>query len=182
MTAQSVARRYAAALMAASQAPLDDGLDRRLAELAQTLTSSEGRLLFFNPTISASAKRALVQKLVGESDILYRFLAVVIEHGREQLIEEVARAFHHLVLTQAGYTEAVVETARVLDTNEQELARMALDRFLGKKSWPTFQVEPALIGGIRVRFGDRMIDGTVAGDLSRLRNLLSQANQSEVSP
>jgi len=181
MMAQGIARRYARALMALAQDHASEW-DEWLTDLADVLSSVEGRKLFFNPTISAASKQDLVRTLLADRDeVLYRFLSVVIQHGRERLVSEMAQAFHQMLLAREGYTEAVIETARELDAEERESAKAALDRFLGKKSWPSFRVAPDLIGGARVRFGDRMVDASVAGDLGKLRNLLTRANQSEVS-
>jgi F-type H+-transporting ATPase subunit delta len=182
MTGQGIARRYAKALLGVAEGQ-EGAWDDRLTVVASALTSDLGRRLFLNPTIAAGAKAALAKSLIGEDQPeLEHFLGVVIEHRRERLIQEIAEAFHQLVLARAGYTEAVIETARALEENEKQATKTALDRFLGKKSWPIFRVAPGLVGGARIRFGDRMIDGSVVGDLERLRNLLTRANQSEVSP
>ena len=180
MTAQAISRRYAKALMAVADGR-ETELDQTLSLAAGALGSSPGRRLFFNPTLSADAKQALVKTIFGDDEVLAKFFGVVIEHGRERLIEEIAQEFHQLVLAHNGYTEAIVETARELDGVEQQAAKAALDQFLGKPCSPVFRVSPALIGGARVRFGDRMIDATVAGELGSLRNRLMRVNQSEVS-
>ncbi len=179
--AQGISGRYARALMALAPGQ-EASWDERLTMVAAALSSPLGRQLFYNPTLSMVSKQKLVGALLGEEHpMLQNFLAVVIQHGRERLVEEIAQMFHQLVLVHEGYTEAVVETARELNSEERESAKAALDRFFDKPAWPSFRVTPGLIGGARVRFGDRMVDGSVAGDLDRLRSALMRANQSEVS-
>ena len=178
---EGLARRYARALLAVS-GPQAAAYDEQLTQLANVLVEPAGRRFFFNPTVAADAKRHFAHAIWGESfPRLENFLAVVIEHGRETLIQEIASAYHRLVLEEQGFTEAVVETARELGENERQATREALDKFLGRATWPSFRVEPTLLGGVRVRYGDQMIDGSISGKLRRIKGRLMQANQSEVA-
>lgn len=181
MTSQAVSRRYARALMAVAAKALNE-IDERLSQIVEALTSEPGKRLFLNPTLSQRDKRDLVSAILDPDEgVVHNFLAVVIQHGRETELREISRQFHLLVLKAQGYTEATVETAQALTREQQESATAALDRFFGGRSWPNFQVVPALIGGVRVRFDDRMIDASVSGELGMIRKLLIRANQSEVT-
>ncbi len=176
-----LARRYARALFAIS-GPRAAAYDEQLRRLADALSESAGRRFFFNPTVAAESKRKFVHAIWGQSfPALEKFLSVVIEHGRETLVQQMASAYHSLVLAEQGLAEAVVETARELGDSERQATREALDKFLGEPTWPSFRVEPGLLGGVRVRYGDRMIDASVTGKLQRLKGRLLRAAQSEVT-
>ncbi|MBX5467557.1 MAG: ATP synthase F1 subunit delta [Firmicutes bacterium] len=175
MKDEAVARRYAAALLevVGSEA---EAVDAALSRLARDLSATEASRIWLHPALGAEAKRGLVRALATEEDppVVTRFLDVVIAHRREAEVATIAESFHQAVLERAGLTEAVIASGRPLAPEEQARATEALSRFLGRRLWPRFEVDPSLIGGVRVTFGDRMIDWSVQGALDRLRaNLLA---------
>lgn len=182
MNDAGLARRYARALYQAAGAERAKALDPDLSGLVARLTEPPGDRLYLNPTLPAGVKRRLVLELTEKEDPLLRdFFAVVIEHRREGLLEEIGRAFHEQVLSASGLTETVVESARELSDEERATTERALRAFLGRGVAARYRVDQALIGGVRVRYGDRMIDASVLGNLRRMRTLLTRTNPSEVT-
>lgn len=173
MRDEALARRYATALLEVVGEAESQPVDEALARVAHQLLETEAARIWLNPVLGHEAKRALIAALVEEEPpVLARFLEVIIAHRREAEIATIAESFHRAVLEQKGLTEAVITSGRPLPQEEKVRAQEALSRYLGKRLAPRFEVDPALIGGVRVTWGDRMLDWSVAGALERLKSRL----------
>jgi F-type H+-transporting ATPase subunit delta len=84
----------------------------------------------------------------------------------------VAREFRRLYNRREGIFEATATSAAKLDDEEVNALRSRLEQMTGGKVELTFNVDPLLLGGVQVRLGDLLIDGSVRGRLERLRTKL----------
>jgi F-type H+-transporting ATPase subunit delta len=100
------------------------------------------------------------------------FLNVVIQHDRMSLIGEIAAAFRTLLDERTGVAVAEITTARPLDDTEKQELAAALKARTGKQVRMNFALDPALIGGVTARIGSTIYDGSVRGQLARLRDEL----------
>ncbi len=134
----------------------------------------EFRAMFTSPRIEAGAKRAAVLKAF-EGKVcreVLGLLAVLVEKRREALFDNIVDQFERLRDLREGRVHAYVESARPLDQAEVERLKQTLEEAGGKKVRVHETVEPALLAGIRVRVGDRVVDGTLRSRLHQLRNHL----------
>jgi F-type H+-transporting ATPase subunit delta len=170
-----VTARYAEALfeLARERGALDavqhdvELLDRELADKAlATALFDAGRPL--------AQKRARLAQLEPRlSPWTVRFLHLLLEKRRLEVLRHLPAAFHQRALAARGAVEGVVSSARELDAAEvAEIAR-ALGGLLGKQVLLASRLEPELLAGVRVRVGNHMLDGSAAGRLAGLRQQLS---------
>jgi F-type H+-transporting ATPase subunit delta len=108
-------------------------------------------------------------RLSDEGQNLVRLLA---ENGRLAVLPEIAELFEVRKAESQGTLEVLVTTAYPLDRAQQESLETALKRKLGREVRITSRQDPELIGGIHVRAGDMVIDGSIAGQLGKLANEL----------
>jgi F-type H+-transporting ATPase subunit delta len=97
---------------------------------------------------------------------LLRILAV---KQRLYLLPPILREFEELERTARGMAEAHIVVARPVDEQEEKGIADQLTQSIGKTVEVRIEVDPAILGGIVVRIGDRLIDASVAGNLQRLR-------------
>ncbi len=134
----------------------------------------EFRAMFTSPRIEAGAKRAAVLhafegKVCRE---VLGLLAVLVEKRRETLFDNIVDQFERLRDLREGRVHAYVESASPLDQAEVEQLKLALEEATGKQVRVHETVERGLLAGIRVRVGDRVVDGTLRSRLHQLRNHL----------
>jgi len=176
----TVSLRYARALVdaltgqrvAASAAALEQ-IPAQLDEFEALLRENhELRILFSSPAVSTVKKRSVLAELGSRlklEQLTRNFLNVVIQHDRMNLIGEITAAFRTLLDERTGMAVAEVTTARPLDdAAKQELAE-ALSARTGRQVRMKFALDPALIGGVTARVGSTIYDGSVRGQLERLR-------------
>lgn len=106
---------------------------------------------------------------------LRNMLKLMLQEGDLDLVNEVSRSLERLGSGKAVPTRADVVSAVELSDKEQESIRTSLSEQYGGDLVFTFRVNPALLGGLRVRVGDRLIDTSVATRLAALRDSLSAA-------
>ncbi len=180
----AVSSRYARALVdivtgpAATEAGKDPKLvAMRLAEFHTLLAeSSELRILFSTPAVAAAKKKAILAELALrlELDVLTKnFLNVLIDNDRMILLGEIAEAFDSLLDERLGVVLAEITTARTLEEAEQQQLAGALHAKTGKQVRMNFSLDPNLIGGIVARIGSTIYDGSVRGQLERIRGKLT---------
>ncbi len=169
-----VARRYARALfeVALKQNRLQPTADD-LAGLRTLLEeSAELRAFFYSPLIPRDRKtqrlREALQAQVQPHTL--RLLELLVEKRREKFFEAVCEEFQKLQEAHQGIARATIESAAPLTEAEQDALVQKLQQSTGKQIIPTFEVNPQLIGGVRVQIGDYQIDGTLRGALDRLRD------------
>ena len=104
------------------------------------------------------------------------FLKLLIRKRREDLLEECAREFRILLAAQANTADAEVSTAVPLTPEQETRLTESLQTLTGKTIKLTTQIDPTLVGGVVVRIGDTVMDGSVRGKLERLERQLSGAN------
>ncbi len=130
------------------------------------------RILFSTPALTAAKKKAVLAELAPRlaiEPLTRNFLNVVIDHDRMPLVGEIVEAFQSLLDERLGVAVAEIATARPLgETEKQELAG-ALRARTGKQVRMNFSLDPGLIGGIVARIGSTIYDGSVRGQLERLR-------------
>jgi F-type H+-transporting ATPase subunit delta len=170
------ARPYAEALFAAAQG------EGRAAEVAAELEAvvelleREPDLQSFlsHPGVTAAAKRQVLREVFAPrvSRLALNFLQLVVDKRRFGQLGEMVREYRARVEAALGLGEARVQSARALDPSELEAVARAVSRWSGRQVRVTQEVRPELIGGLRVIFGDRILDASVAGHLARLRDVL----------
>lgn len=173
MSQTAVARRYAQALFSAK------GGD------ASAVRSAYGELLdiyraepalreaMVSPRIAAAEKERVLSRLMPDAPpVLQSFLRLVFERRREAEIEAIYEEYCLIADARSGEAEAVIETAVPLAEGDIERMHRALERRFGQKLRVSHAINEALLGGVRVRVGDRLLDDTVAARVRRVRRML----------
>lgn len=181
MTSRAAAQRYARALFDVSLKEGDpQRVERELSAFAAAAAAHEtlGRVLA-HPAIPASRKRAIVEGLLAASGplspALARTLLLLAERDRLSLLPDVAEAFTERLLQHQQVLRAEVATAVPLPPDKQAALETGLAAATGRKVVVTTRVDPALIGGAVARIGSTVYDGSVARQLERLKERLTQA-------
>jgi F-type H+-transporting ATPase subunit delta len=176
--ATTLARPYAEAIFDQAEQTKQLGLwSNMLDSLAMLLADEALQAVLTNPSVLSSQKAELILSIVGdnlsqEGKNLVRLLA---ENTRLALIPEILSLFKQYQATAQGTLEVDVETAYALEAEQQTQLATALQARLGRKVILQSRIETSLIGGFRIRAGDLVIDGSVAGQLDQLSQSLGAA-------
>jgi F-type H+-transporting ATPase subunit delta len=170
-----VARTYAQALFdAAKDKGRLDAVREELLDFATALRDvPELDALLRNPQLDPGTKAEALDELLGGADELVRnFLRVIAEKGRSQQIEEIIREFEALYAAEQEVLHVELTTAHELsDTDARDIVAQ-IEKASGRTVQATRSVDPNLIGGIVLKAGSRLADGSVRGRLNRLRHEL----------
>ncbi|MHC4990657.1 MAG: ATP synthase F1 subunit delta [Planctomycetota bacterium] len=136
--------------------------DRRLGEFIRS------------PIIERGARQAVINRMFSDrmTDLTLRFLLVLNDKGRLGHIEAITAGYDQLLQEQFGRIEVDVFTPEPLDSERQEKLRARIERALGKEPVLYPYTDADMIGGIKLRIGDQLIDASVATRLRRLRDHL----------
>ena len=102
-----------------------------------------------------------------------KLLTLLAERDRLSLLSDVAAVFHERMLDEQNVLQAEVTTAVPLGADEQQALQARLSAATSKQVTITPHVDPALIGGIVARIGSTVYDGSLANQLARLRERLT---------
>ena len=164
--------------MADEQGTLDRW-ERDLSALAGAFAEPAVANYFESPQVPTSQKRETANQLLGaEAQPLARNLVgLLIERGRIRYLPQIYQAFHDRMLDRQGIAVGEVTTAVPLGPEELALVRQRLGAVVGKDIEIRASVDPTIIGGIVARVGDQLIDGSVIGQLRKLRERLVSAER-----
>ena len=140
--------------------------------------SSELRMVWESPAVPAEQKRAVLDSIAGQSAMLRpirNFFAVLIDHDRIPMIAQIARQFETELNTQLGFVEAGVTSSRQLSADEKQGLESQVERMTGKKVRAKYDTNPELLGGAVVRVGSTIYDGSVRGQLQKLKEQLANS-------
>jgi F-type H+-transporting ATPase subunit delta len=101
---------------------------------------------------------------------------VVVDKRRHRILPEIAQEYRALLDEQLGLLNVDVTLAHEPDERAEEEITAELTRILGRKVVPHIRVEPAILGGIVVRYADRLLDGSLRRKLMRLRTRMLETN------
>src|SRR5207249_3063567 len=97
------------------------------------------------------------------------FLFVVIDHRRVQQLKSIVEAFENLADERTGFVRADVTSAHDMSKAQRAALEVLLSCLAGKKARMQFSTDPALVGGVVAKVGSTVYDGSVRGQLERLR-------------
>ena len=151
-------------------------IDSQLEDFSKTLSSSASlREVLYNPSFPMERRLAVLDQISARiplSKEVRNFIAVLMRNGRLHGFDEVLGKYRSEIDKRSGIAEALITTARPLDKQEQgDLERQA-EKLAGKKVHASFSEDKDLIGGVVLRIGSTVYDGSVRGRLQRLKDQL----------
>jgi len=175
--ATAAAKRYARAVFesATGEGRVEEW-SAQLAALRQVFVNPEMIELLRNPTIPIEQRMELVTSLDvldAEASNLARLL---IEAGHVDEMGGIADEFEHLADEAAGRVRATVTTAVELEPEDRDRVAGELSKRLGKEVSMEVVVDPRILGGLKLQYGDRLVDASVATRLQQLRRRLADAS------
>lgn len=148
-------------------------------QMADVVSNSrELRNVLQNPAVSREQKLKLLDSIIqhiGASKMLRNFLAVLIDHRRIGNIGDVLEQFKQELDRRMGIAEAKVSSVRELSSAEKKSLEQQLAAITGKTVRATYSQDASLLGGVLVRVGSTIYDGSVQGRLQRMRQELATA-------
>jgi F-type H+-transporting ATPase subunit delta len=175
MRETSIARNYAEALLAlASKAKATSEWGGLISALGDAVAQDVKLKHFLEaPQISAAEKISVIGKaLAAQPKTFVRFVQKLVTNRRQMLIGEVAVEYHNLLDAAEGRVHARVTVAREYDAAQREQLAAALTKALKKTVVPHVAVDARILGGVVVRVGDTVMDGSVKRRLGKLRDTL----------
>ena len=172
---ETAARRYAeAAFEIAERDGSVDAWRSDLATAAELLGDERIARHLSNPAVPLEQREKLVGDVLAKrvSPQVRNLVSLQLRRGRTHEIRRVADEFRRLDNKRQGITVATATAAAALTPDEVRTLTTRLEQFTGGRVELEVQVDPSLLGGLVVRVGDRLIDGSVRGRLERLRNQL----------
>lgn len=171
-----VARRYAQALYTqAQEAGAVEQVDADVEAIRQSLEDSRELVLFFqSPVIARGKKESVIEALFGDrvQPTTMQFLRLLVDKKREDIFLSIVDAYRTLRDEQQNITEATVRTAQPLDSDEERQLREALEAMTGSRVRLKVRHDDSLMGGVIIRVGDTVYDGSVRHQLETLREKL----------
>ena len=175
-----VAGRYAAALFGVARRDgILDAVEQDLTLISRFLADVPYlRAVLMQPLVSVSRKNIVVDEAFGDrvTASSLNFLKLLIRKRREDLISECIREFRALLAEHTNTVDAEAWSAIPMTLEQQERLVVSLHTLTGKKVRLTAEVDHTLVGGVVVRIGDTVMDGSVRGKLERLERQLLGAN------
>ena len=170
----TIARPYAEALYKASAADLG-ATAAWLDELAAIAADAQLQQLADNPKISDQQVFDVIAAVAKTTlnDVAKNFLHTVIDNGRLSALPEVAHQFRALKNAQGGSSDAIVGSAFPIDAAALAEVSATLEKRFGRKLNVSVQLQPELIGGIRVVVGDEVLDTSVKARLEQMKVALT---------
>ena len=175
--ATAAAKRYARAVfeLATAEGRVEEW-EVQLGAVRQVLSNSEMLDVLSNPTIPIERRMELVTSLKVLDDEASNLARLLVESGRVDEIGGVADEFERLANEAAGRVRAVVTTAVELEAGDRDRVSRELSERLGKAVSLDVVVDPRILGGLKLQYGDRLIDASVATRLQQLRRQLADAS------
>lgn len=173
MADSQAAKRYAQAAFAIAR---EDGTVTQwradLADIATVFVHSEAAPVFADTSIPVETRIAMVDRVLDVSPKALNLARLLVAKGRTGEAAEVERAFNRMADEFEGIIDAHVTTAVELDPDQLAKIEQKLSTSLNATVRTTTHVDPAILGGMIVRVGDRVFDGSVRTRLKRLRQEL----------
>ena len=170
----TIARNYAQALLALARKADDLAAWGRMIDDVASAIERDDRLRRFleAPQISADQKNAVLSKAFEDRAprLFLRYLQRLVKNRRQMLIPEIATEYRDLVDEVEGRVHAQVTLAKPVDEEQRAVIARYLTDTLGRPVVPQVRINPNILGGIVVRIGDRVMDGSVRRRLGILRN------------
>ncbi|MGH9498038.1 MAG: ATP synthase F1 subunit delta [Terriglobales bacterium] len=145
--------------------------------LVQLVASSlELREVWEAPSIPAEQKRALLDAIVaraGFSRPLRNFVAVLMDHRRIKFLDPIVKEFEHELNRRMGFVEAQIISARELAPPERSALEGQVAKLTGHKVRARYARDGSILGGAIVKVGSMIYDGSVKGQLERIREAIS---------
>jgi len=175
--AESAARRYADAIFELAQSEQRlDGWEEDLNLLDQVFRSPRVSEQLGNPSIPAAKKDGFIDEYLRPASQETRNLArVLVSRGRSDLTGQILAAYRDRLDVVRGIVHAQVTTAVSLSDGERAAVGERLRQMTGHQVTLETNVDPAIIGGIVVRIGDKLIDGSTRSRLLQLKQRLAGA-------
>jgi F-type H+-transporting ATPase subunit delta len=145
--------------------------------LAQLVSSSQQlREVWDAPSIPAEQKRALLDAIVAREDIsrpVRNFMAVLMDHRRLKFLEPIVKEFGEELNRRLGFTEADIISIRELSESERSGIEAQVEKLTGHKVRARYAQDTSILGGAIVKVGSTIYDGSVRGQLERIREAIS---------
>ena len=174
MRSTTLARRYAGALFDEARR-LDeiDTVESDLGLMSHTLqTIPDLRQAITHPLIPSSRKKEIITRIFESSAqlVTLQFLCLLIDKRREEILEDVEIEFVQLANDFRNIQPVMVTSAIPLTAEEQSALAAKLNQFTGKQVELLMRQDESIIGGMTIKIGDTVIDGSVRGYLADLEN------------
>jgi F-type H+-transporting ATPase subunit delta len=157
------------------------------ARLLQQLRATEAllaesdalRRVMENPSIPGDRKRAVLDAIaprLGMARQVRNFIAVLIDHRRLPLLSDILKQVEQELNDRMGIADAEVISARELGDAEKKLLEAEVAKLTGKQVRARYQHDSSLLGGAVVKIGSTIYDGSVKGQLEKIREQLVETS------
>ena len=175
MIRDPAAKRYA---QAAFELARDRGelevWERDLTALGQTMAAQGAMAFVASRQVPAAAKEDLLRRVLGEpAPLVWNLIRLLGGKGRLALLPQIVEHFQALLDEHRGIAHAEVVTAVEMNDDEQQALARRLSELTGKQVLIETHEDPALLGGLVARIGDRLIDGSTRTKLIALKRRLA---------
>ena len=177
MADNKVGKRYAQALFnTALKYDVVKSVEGDLAAINGLLENDpQFRDFMISPHVGREEKLQIAEKLFSDrvTALTMQVLRIMLEKRREEAIPSTYDEFVRLRREHGGVIFAVVTSAEALEPDQRAALEQKLTTASGRAVEAEYQIDPHLIGGVKVAFGDHVMDGTIKGTLRRLREKLT---------
>jgi F-type H+-transporting ATPase subunit delta len=170
--ATAAARRYAKAVfeLAQGEGKVEEW-GRNLAQLREVMSDPEVATVLTNPTIASEQRMALVADVFDRETT--NLAKLIIESNRVREVAAIEQEFERLADEAGGRVRATVTTAVELSPKDRDRVAEELSTRLGKKVLMNVIVDAGILGGLKLQYGDHLVDASVATRLQQLRRRLA---------
>lgn len=179
MISSNIAKRYARAFfeIAGEEARYEE-FYRELGRFSAVLRENKKLSEFLdNPIFAQTAKKAVMESVLEKirvSPLTANFLKLLIDKRRIDILPDIEGCYRELMNSALKKIQVKVKTAFPLTAELSDRLQTQLERMTGRKVEMAILEDPELLGGIVVRVGDTLYDGSIRTQLNNIRNMLGE--------